>query len=79
MATTVSARAFGPVPLDESLFVDTEVSTNVPVPTCSGDPHKASFSLDFVGSPSNAVEIAFGIDANSDGALTPDEAHLVIG
>ena len=75
----VSAKVVGPVPLGESLFVDTEVSTNVPAPACGVDPHRTGFTLEFAGSPSNAVEIAFGIDANSDGVLTPDEAHLVIG
>ena len=28
----VSAKVVGPVPLGESLFVDTEVSTNIPAP-----------------------------------------------
>ena len=74
-----SAKVVGPVPLGESLFVDTEVSTNVPAPACGVDPHRTGFTLEFAGSPSNAVEVAFGIDANSDGALTPDEASLVIG
>ena len=79
LAVMASAKVVGPVPLGESLFVDTEVSTNVPAPACGVDPHRTGFSLEFAGSPSNAVEVAFGIDANSDSALTPDEAHLVIG
>ena len=74
-----SAKVVGPVPLGESSFADTEVSTNVPAPACGVDPHRTGFALAFAGSPSNSVEIAFGIDANSDGALTPDEANLVIG
>ena len=79
LGVITSAKVVGPVPLGESLFVDTEVSTNVPAPACGVDPHRTGFTLEFVGSPSNAVEIAFGIDANSDGALMPDEANLVIG
>ena len=79
MATTVSARVEGPVPLGEPLFVDTEVSTNVPAPACGVIPHRMGFTLAFLGTPSNAVEIAFGIDADSDAALAPDETRLVIG
>ena len=73
------AKAVGPVPLEDAVFADTEASTNVPAPVCTGDPHVFSFTMDFAGSPSNAVEIAFGVDADADGALAPDEARLVIG
>ena len=73
------AKAVGPVPLEDAVFVDTETSTNMPAPVCTGDPHVFSFTMDFAGSPSNAVEIAFGVDADADGALAPDEARLVIG
>lgn len=79
MVSTAFAKAVGPAPLGEVTFVDTEVSTNVLPPACAGNPHDAAFTLDFTGSPSNAVEIAFGVDADSDGALTPDEARLVVG
>ena len=75
----VFAKAVGPVPLEDAAFVDTEVSTNMPPPVCTDDPHVFSLAMDFAGSPSNAVEIAFGVDADADGALAPDEARLVIG
>lgn len=73
------AKAVGPVPLEDAVFVDTEASTNVPPPVCTGDPHSFSIAIDFAGAPSNAVEIAFGVDADADGALAPDETRLVIG
>ena len=79
MVTFACAKAVGPVPLEDAVFVDTEASTNVPPPVCTGDPHVFSFTMDFAGSPSNAVEIAFGVDADANGALAPDEARLVIG
>jgi len=78
-ATFACAKAVGPVPLEDAEFIDTEASTNVPPPVCTGDLHVFSFTMDFAGSPSNAVEIAFGVDADADGALAPDEARLVIG
>ena len=77
--TFACAKAVGPVPLEDAVFVDTEASTNVPPPACTGDPHVFSFTMDFAGSPSNAVEIAFGVDADGDDVLAPDEARLVIG
>ena len=78
-ATFAFAKAVGPVPLEDAVLADTEASTNVPPPACTGDPHVFSFTMDFAGSPSNAVEIAFGVDADADGALAPDEARLAIG
>ena len=77
--TFAFAKAVGPVPLEDAVFADTEVSTNVPPPVCADAPHAFSFTIDFAGSPSNAVEIAFGVDADADGALAPDEARLVVG
>ena len=79
IVATAFSKAVGPAPLGEASFVDTEASTNMPPPACAGDPHSVAFTLDFMGFPSNAVEIAFGVDADSDGALAPDETRLVIG
>ena len=50
-----------------AVFADAEASTNVPPPVCTSAPHVFSFTMDFAGSPSNAVEIAFGVDADADG------------
>ena len=77
--TFACAKAVGPVPLEDAVFLDTEASTNVPPPVCTGDPHVFFFTMDFAGSPSNAVEIAFGVDSDADGALAADESRLVIG
>ena len=80
LATVAFATAVGPVSLGDAVFIDTEATTNVPLPACAGEvPHTFAFALDFVGSPSNAVEIAFGVDADADGVLAPDEARLVVG
>ena len=77
-ATFACAKAVGPVPLEDAVFVDTEASTNVPQPVCTGDPHVFSFTMDFAGSPSNAVEIAFGVDADADGRRTPLKSPLAL-
>ena len=67
------------VSLGVSSFADTEVSTNMPPPVRVGDPLVFGFEIDFCGSPSNSVEIAFGTDASGDGTLAPEETDLVFG
>ena len=56
---------------------DTEVVTNVVV-SARGS-REYSFELAFPGTASNNVEIAFGTDADGDGALSVDEIGLSAG
>ena len=56
---------------------DTEVVTNVAV-LAQGSCEYA-FELAFLGTASNNVEIAFGTDADGDGALSLDEIGLSVG
>ena len=79
VAATVFARGVGPVSPGAALFADTEVSTNVPPPACGGDPHVFGFTLEFNGTASNAVDVAFGVDADGDNVLAPEETRLVMG
>ena len=79
VAATVFAKGVGPVSPGAALFADTEASTNVPPPVCGGDPHVFGFTLEFNGTASNAVDVAFGVDADGDGALAPEETRLVMG
>ena len=58
-------------------YFDTEVVTNVVV-SAQGS-REYSFELAFSGTASNNVEIAFGSDADSNGALTVDEIGLSAG
>ena len=57
--------------------LDTEVVTNVAV-SAQGS-REYSFGLTFSGTASNNVEIAFGSDADSNGALSVDEIGLYAG
>ena len=75
----VWGKGVGPVLPGAALFADTEASTNVPLPACGGDPHVFGFTLEFNGTASNAVDVAFGVDADGDGALAPEETRLVMG
>ena len=60
-------------------FPDTEVVTNVPIPSLAQEVRNYTFAMSFAGTSSNNVEIAFGTDADGDGALCDDEVSLSAG
>ena len=65
--------------LPQVVFADTEITTNVPF-AASLDT-AGIFSLEFAlyATPSNNVEVAFGVDANRNGILELEEIDRVIG
>ena len=65
--------------LPPSVFVDTEVSTNIVVNRRRNDVKAFSVYMELAGSVSNSVQIAFGRDADGDGNLAPGETALVLG
>ena len=60
-------------------YADTEVVTNVPLPSLSRRAAKFAFSLGCHATSTNNVEIAFGTDDDSNGVLSPRETRLVVG
>ena len=66
-------------PMPVSPYADTEVSTNVAFNAIRNDARHFGVSMDFSGTASNCVQIAFGRDADSDGDLSPCETRLVLG
>ena len=54
-------------------FADTESSVVAALP----DRRKFSVSIDWLPTPSNCVQVAFGQDRNSDEDLEPEETDLV--
>ena len=60
-----------------SEFVDAESCVNVLLPTNEG--RHIRLTLAFDPSPTNAVQVAFGRDANADGDLAPEETALRVG
>lgn len=69
----------GPVRLGNSQYADTEVSTNVAFAAWTERMFAFEYELDFDGTPSNNVQVAFGIDADGDRILSPEEERLVVG
>ena len=59
--------------------LDTEVVTNLAISVASQRSREYAFELSFCGTASNNVEIAFGVDADGDGALSSNEIGLSAG
>ena len=78
LSATAFAANFAPT-LQPVEFLDTEVATNVAISDVSQEARRYAFSLSFVGSASNNVEIAFGTDTDGDGALSDEEVEFSAG
>ena len=66
--------ALGGMPRGE--YADTEAATNVPFAFHRTGVRGFRFELDFAGTASNNVQLAFGRDLDSDGVLAADEADM---
>ena len=79
----VSASAFAGNPvrlgLGVSPFADTEISTNVQIAVWEKDLKRFEFNLAFLATPSNNVQVSFGVDEDVDGRLSAHEERLVMG
>ena len=75
------ASAFGAVmpQLPEPTFADTEVWTNVPCAQLLSEVREFEVVLDFTGTASNCVQVAFGRDEDGNGDLSKQETGLVVG
>ena len=78
---SVSAFAGNPVRLGlgVSPYADTEISTNVQIAAWEKDLKHFEFNLAFLATPSNNVQVSFGVDEDGDGRLSAHEERLVVG
>ena len=65
--------------LPPSEYADTEVFAHHPLEQGPFGLRGLDFRLEFAGTPSNNVEVAFGWDGDEDGALAPHETDVVVG
>lgn len=65
--------------LPEPVSVGTEVSTNIAFASTRSDLRKLEIRMEFSGTASNCVQMAFGRDADGDGVLAPEETSLALG
>ena len=79
LALSAAAYTSAPVGLGVSPFADTEISTNVACRALPGRAQAFTLSLDLSATPSNNVEVAFGMDVDCDGDLAPDEVRFAVG
>ncbi len=78
-AFAVHAETIAVPALPASATPDTEVSTNVPLNAHRLDVRSLDVRLDFAGTASNCVQVAFGRDDDGDGALSADETDFLAG
>lgn len=75
MSASAAVRTLPNPPPSE--FVDAESSVCVPLDPSRGPLMRLRLAADFT--PSNAVIVAFGTDADNDGDLAPGETDLRVG
>ena len=79
-ALMMCAAAFGAVmpQLPEPVYADTEVFTNVPCAALLSGVRELEVVIDFAGTASNCVQVAFGCDIDGDGAVTVGDALSIL-
>ena len=81
MFAILPAAAFGVTVglLPPPQFIDTEVSATHRLEQPAFGLRGLDFRLDFNGTPSNNVEVAFGRDLDANGSLAPHETDVIVG
>lgn len=74
-----SASALTVPELAAPVFSDTEVSTNVAMMAWAENTRLFNVTLQFDATPSNNVQVAFGVDESLDGNLSAEESSLTLG
>lgn len=63
----------------EPATIGMEVSTNLDFKAVRSDLRRLEVRMEFVGTASNCVQLAFGRDLDRDGVLAPEETSLTLG
>lgn len=79
LAMTASARTILVPAQPVSEFADTEVSTNIVLHASRTDTREFGIHIQLAGTPTNALEAAFGRDMNTNGVLDVLEIDTVYG
>ena len=78
VAFAAFARKAVAAPLPQPDFADAGACTNIALNALSAT-GTLSFSLSFAPCASNNVEVAFGVDLDGNGVLSPDERRMEAG
>ena len=79
LAAAASARTILVPAQPVSEFADTEVSTNIVLHASRTDMREFGIHIQLAGTPTNALEAAFGRDMNTNGVLDVQEIDTVYG
>ena len=79
LALPLSARVARVAEQPPSEFADTEAVTNVAIAVGDAERPHVETSIALAASPSNSVEMSFGVDADGDGELCFDEIEWTFG
>ena len=79
IASTGEAEVLVAPRLPEPATVGMEVSTNLDFNAVRSDLRRLEVRMEFSGTASNCVQLAFGRDLDSDGVLAPEETSLMLG
>jgi len=74
-----AGERFAPPQLPPSEWADAEISTNLFFDAGAATDNKFTLSITLNDATNNNVEVAFGIDADGDGALALEESELSVG
>lgn len=79
LAIAASAASAARPALPPVEYADTETVTNVAFTAWEQGMREFRFDLEFGGTASNNIEMAFGTDADGDGIMTDDEVSVIAG
>ena len=79
LSAVASAKEFVVPPMLTSLYVDTEVTTNIAINTQRFDVKEFALNIFFEAASSNNIQVAFGRDEDGNGILSFSETDAVYG
>ena len=79
LSAVASAKEFVVPPMSTSLYVDTEVTTNIAINTQRFDVKEFALNIFFEAASSNNIQVAFGRDEDGNGILSFSETDAVYG
>ncbi len=78
-ASNLLADGFMAASMPQPGLADTEAVAYAPFSATNGCSEKIYLRMDFAPAAANNAEVVFGVDADGDGVLSPDEERLLVG
>ena len=78
-ASSLFADGFAVSSMSQPGLADSEAVAYAPFAATNGCSEKIYLRMDFAAAAVNNAEVVFGVDADGDGVLSPDEERLLVG